>query len=157
MEQELLPRIDALSSKLQDLEDLIRNHNHRGYDLTNKLTNAEISVRRVDAGGTEIVVRVGEDPQIAIEQINALGSGGTVIFAKGTHNLTKDLILYDKISIRGQGRDITILDFGSGAFGIEYIGTLVSIITNFKIEDLTVQNSNNAAAIDIRYCDYWVN
>ena len=155
MEQELLPKLTAISAKVQDLEDLIRNHNHTGYDLTNKLHNADISVRKVDMGGTEIVVRVGENPQIAIEQINTLGGGGTVIFAKGTHTLTTSLTLYDKISIRGFGRDVTILDFSSAAAGILYIGTASAIKTNFSIRDLTVQNSNNAAGIDIDFCDFF--
>ena len=152
---ELQQQLTELKNQIQDLTDLVRNHQHKDFDLTQKLTSADISFRRLNAGGTEIIVRVGEDPQLAINEINNTATGGTVIFAKGTHYLTKSLTLYDKVSMRGQGRDSTILDFGSGAFGVNYIGTSSVIKTNFVISDLTIQNSNNAAGIDIDFCDFW--
>src|SRR3990167_342431 len=126
------PRFDEIMHRIDDLEMLIRNHNHRGYDLTNKLINADISARRITQGGVGITVNVGESIQQAINEINNQG-GGTVYLVPGTHYVTSNIILYNHIYLKGVTADSTIINFSSTASQIlingsgAYSGGTVSV------------------------------
>src|SRR3990167_3621851 len=100
------------------------------------------------------VVPPGGNIQKAIDELNAIGAG-TVLLQTGTHTLTQTLTGYSKISIIGEGRDQTIIECGGNAYGITYAGVSATIKNNFVLSDFTLQNSNNAAGIDIDYCDFW--
>ena len=100
------------------------------------------------------VVPPGGDIQKAIDELNAIGAG-TILLQRGTHTLTQTLTGYSKISIIGEGRDQTIIECGGNAYGITYAGVSATIKNNFVLSDFTLQNSNNAAGIDIDYCDFW--
>ena len=116
--------------------------------------NAEGAADFVDFSVVGLVktVSIGGDIQAAIDFINASG-GGTIQLDVGTYTLTSDLTLPSDVSLIGVGRDSTVLDFGGNAAGILLKGTSGSIKKNTKIANLTVQNSNNAAGIDIDYTD----
>src|SRR3990167_3052426 len=100
------------------------------------------------------VVPPGGDIQKAIDELNAIGAG-TILLQRGTHTLTQTLTGYSKISIIGEGRDQTIIECGGNAYGITYAGVAGTIKNDFSLKDFTIQNSNNAAGIDIDFCDYW--
>lgn len=66
--------------------------------------------------------------------------GGTIVFDKGTFNFQNGLNLASKnVTVKGQGMDITILDFSMQRAGSE--GIYVVNQDGFTIEDLTVQNT----------------
>jgi len=92
--------------------------------------------------------------QNAIDILDNAG-GGTVQLQSGTYTLTSDLTLADGISLVGTGVDSTIIEFSGGAYGIICVGTSGNILTNWSIKNLTVQNSNNTAGVEVDYADYW--
>lgn len=92
--------------------------------------------------------------QEAINVLNNAG-GGTVQLQSGTYTLTADLTLSDGIHLVGTGIDSTIIEFSGGAYGVIAVGTSGNILTNWSVENLTIQNSNNTAGIEIDYADYW--
>lgn len=47
MDPEVQRQIDALTNQVRDLEDLVRNHNHKGYDLSPKLLNTTMNSMNV--------------------------------------------------------------------------------------------------------------
>lgn len=108
------------------------------------------TLRTSNFAGRTATVKPGENINAAIGTLKSAG-GGILFLQAGTHKLTENIVGASKISIIGEGRDQTILDFGSGAYGIQYVGTSGARLNNFKIESLTIQNSNASAAL---YVDY---
>ena len=117
------------------------------------LNDGSAKFNNVTIGNQIISVAVGENIQDAIDSLPS--SGGTISLANGTHTIDYEIIGADKVSIIGTGQDSTILEFSSSANGITYTGTSGTQLTNFKLIDFTLQNSNNTAGIDIDYCDFW--
>lgn len=112
------------------------------------------TLRTSNFAGRTATVKPGENINAAIGTLKSAG-GGILFLQAGTYTLSENIVGGSKISIIGEGRDQTILDFGGGAYGVQYIGTSSVIVADFRISDLTVQNSNNAAGIDVDYADYW--
>lgn len=113
------------------------------------------TLRTATAFGKAATVKAGEDIRPALNSLKSAG-GGTLILLAGVHRPTYDIVGDSKISIIGEGIDQTIVDFGSSNFAVKYEGTALSIIENFKIENLTVKNSGNTtAALIIDHCDFW--
>ena len=152
MPQVNLEEFEELKKKVNDLSFLFYGHQHTGSDYSKLLENARIRFRSLDVGGNDIVVRPGDNIQAANDEI-AIRGQGRIILGSGTFVMTANLNMSSGVSLVGQGQDITILDFGSGARGVKYIGTGVAIKKNFVIKDLTIQNSNNTAGLDMDYCD----
>ncbi len=111
--------------------------------------------RTSTSNGRTATVAAGEDIRPALESLRSAG-GGTLILLAGTHRPTYDIVGDSKISIVGEGRDQTIIDFGSGAYGLKFIGTSGDYILNFKISDLTIQDANGTAGINIQYAKFFV-
>lgn len=91
--------------------------------------------------------------QELIETLSARG-GGTLRLGPYTYKLTSNLQIKSNINIIGEGRDNSILDFGSGGFGITAYGTATTLLKNIKFHNFTVQNTGTTG-IDMDYVDYW--
>lgn len=122
---------------------------------TSMIGGGKTQFLNTSVSGRSITLSPGQSIQQALDQLNEVG-GGTLYLEPGTYNLKGDVSLYANINFIGSGRDITILDFGSLAAGVKMIGTSSAIMKNNSIKDLTIQNSNNAAGLDIDYADFWV-
>ena len=110
--------------------------------------------RDIRLGAKTINVFPGEDIQKAINALDK-DDGGIVFLKTGTHVLTGNISGKAKVSIIGEGRDITIIDCGSTTRGLDYTGTSGTILENFVLADFTLKDSNNTAGIDIDFCDFW--
>ena len=104
--------------------------------------------------GRAATVKAGEDIRPALESLRSAG-GGTLILLAGIHHFTYNIVGSSKINIIGEGRDQTILDFGGGAYGVQYVGTVGARLASFTLAGFTVQNSNNGGGIDINYADFF--
>ncbi len=131
------------------------------YDSLDKATNASsvlsggnIILKTITIGGLTKQIAPGDDIQAAIDAVNREG-GGTIELEAKIYLLKNDLNLRSNVIIVGAGRGITILDFEGQSFGVKMIGTSTSLIENVVLRDFTIQNSNNAAGIDIDFSDFW--
>jgi hypothetical protein len=106
--------------------------------------------------GCDLFVTPGEDDQTAVQEafIDAV-AGQTVCLDAGTFRFTRQLSLdADGVTVRGEGGDMTILDFSaqiSGANGMQITGNGVTIadlqvfdtpgdgIRGDKIDDITFE------------------
>ena len=151
METEEQKRITALENKLVDLETSFWRKLGNGSNSvsTNIGDFAELHVK-----GVLRSVKLGDSIQAAIDYVNDRG-GGEVRLASGTYTVADDITMYSNISLIGSGRDSTILEFSGSANGVLVVGTVGTIKKNWSIKDLTIQNSNNAAGLDIDFCDFW--
>lgn len=102
----------------------------------------------------------GEDIQTGIDKLNENG-GGILYLQTGTYTTANDLVLYNNVSIQGQGFG-TIIDFGGGAYSMQLNGSnaysdgTISINAN----DTAVVGSGTTFTPDmegryIRLQDYW--
>ena len=101
-----------------------------------------------------IQLEPGEDIQETIDKLDTEGSG-RIELASGTYSLRRNIELKDKVSLTGAGIDQTILDFGDSANGVFATGVGGGSPVdkeNFLISDLTIQNSDNAAGLDLSFC-----
>ncbi|MCH7536147.1 MAG: right-handed parallel beta-helix repeat-containing protein [Bacteroidetes bacterium] len=112
-------------------------------------------IRSSETAGRTIYVNPGENIQNAIETLRAEDNGGTIFLRAGTHLVEYEITGISKVNMVGAGRDSTILEFNSGATGLSYVGTSSAILENFILADFTLQNSNNAAGIDIDFSDFF--
>lgn len=109
------------------------------------------------------VVRVveGDDIQKALDNLEAIG-GGVLQFKTGTYRLQKGFDIPSFVTIQGEGRDNTILDFEDRNLQITAVGTVGGGVANdpahrrnIRIRDLTIQRSGNtASAISFQFCDF---
>ena len=152
METDHEKRIKELEIKFTDLETAFWRKLGPGSNSvsTNVGDFAEIHIK-----GVMRSVKAGDSIQAAIDYINDRG-GGEVRLAAGTYTLTDDITMYSGIVLVGAGLDSTILEFSGAANGVLVIGTGAAIKTNFEIRDLTIQNSNNTAGLDIQFADFWI-
>ncbi len=138
-----------------------------GSDPGGNLLLQGATLRTSTSFGRAATVKAGEDIRPALESLRSAG-GGTLILLAGVHRPTYDIIGGSKINIVGEGIDQTIIDFGGGAYQVKYEGTISEILKNFKIENLTIQNSAdtlggvyinladdfNISYVKIYSCDY---
>ena len=89
-----------------------------------------------------------------LDKLSAVGGGNLNLLA-GTFYPTKNVTIPTNIRFLGAGKDNTIIDFADAAYGVTIIGTLASLFKNNKVSDLTIQNSNATAGLDIDYADYF--
>jgi len=111
------------------------------------------TLRTSNFAGRTATVKPGENINAAIGTLKSAG-GGILFLQAGTYNLTESIVGASKISIVGEGRDQTILDFGTNPVGIRYMGTAGAEILNFSISNLTIQNST-VEAIRLDYAKYF--
>lgn len=101
-----------------------------------------------------VIVFPGDDIQKAIDKLDT-EEGGNVLLRAGTHTLFGNISGKSEVSIIGEGIDISIIECGGSAYGLDYTGVLATPLKNFRLENFTLQNSNNVAGIDINFCDFW--
>lgn len=87
------------------------------------------------------LVATAGDIQKAIERVTEAG-GGVVQLAAGTYNLDASIIMRTGVTLKGQGMDITYIDFGNSAYSITSDVNDSPDCNNFKLEGFTVQNSS---------------
>ena len=130
------------------------------YDTANALNTGSIlsggnlNLKTLTIGGLTRQVAPGDDIQGALNAVNREGGGVVQLLAK-TYILTSSLSIPANVHLQGTGIDLTILDFTSAVLGITLIGTSTDIKNNVKISDLTIQNSNSTAGLDIQYADFF--
>jgi len=93
------------------------------YKTTNYATRSFKAVVGLDRSGGQF-----ENIQSAIEYVDSLG-GGIVFIRKGTYSINKDITLPSNVSLVGEDRNSTILDFSGASLtsgGIIANGTSVS-------------------------------
>lgn len=118
------------------------------------LSGGDLTLKTLTVGGLVKQVAPGDDIQAAIDAVNREG-GGTVQLLAKTYTLTSNINLKSNVSLVGAGKDITILNFNNVALGVNIIGTSTLSLQNIQIKDLTIQNSNNIAGLDIDFCNFW--
>ncbi len=114
----------------------------------------QVGKRDIRLGAKVINVFPGQSIQKAIDTLDK-DDGGVVFLKTGTHILSGNISGKAKVSIVGEGRDITIIDCGSTSRGLDYTGTSSVILENFVLADFTLKDSDNTAGIDIDFCDFW--
>src|SRR3990167_109281 len=107
-------------------------------------------------GSRSVNVFPGQSIQKAIDSINSSGLGGTVLMMAGTHKPGQNLTLYSNISLVGEGRDSTTIDFNVTASSLLIVGTSSTHKQNVTVENLTIINSNATYGVDVQYCDSWL-
>ena len=112
-------------------------------------------LRSSESLGRVIYINPGDNIQNAIETLRAEGNGGTIFLRAGTHLVEYEITGISQVNIVGAGRDSTILEFNGSATGLSYAGTNGNELANFLLRDFTLQNSNNAAGINIDFADFW--
>lgn len=92
---------------------------------------------------------INDDVQInsAINAVNAYG-GGIVVLQPGTFKITGRITPKSKVTVRGAGKNATILQ---GGVGFDYSFYNSTAINNFSITDLTIDLQNTANASAVRY------
>jgi len=105
-------------------------------------------------GGTTITVGLRENIQKAVDAVENAG-GGKVIIKGEKIPVNYDITVPSFVTLEGEGRDNTILDFGDNSNSIKIEGTAASRIKNIRIRDLTIQNSGTYGC-DVNYADFLI-
>src|SRR3990167_8570508 len=110
----------------------------------------------------ENVIRVveGDNIQEAVNKLTAVG-GGILQFKTGIYRLQHGFTIPSFVTVQGEGRDNTRLDFEDRDLQIKVEGTADSSDStktrNIRIKDLTVERSGNTtAAVDINYAKHFI-
>ena len=119
------------------------------------LQGGNLTLKTLSIGGLVKQVAPGDDIQAAIDAVNREGGGIVQLLAK-TYSLMSNINLKSNVVLLGAGKDLTILEFNGQTFGVNVVGTALSILKNYQIKNLTIQNSNNTAGLDIQYSDFWI-
>ncbi len=122
--------------------------------LSKSLLGSQSLGTDISLGHQIVAVLPTDNIQEVVETLSAKG-GGTLKLGAYTYNLNYSISLASGISLVGEGKDTTILDFGDTSNNLNAIGTSGSIMKNFSISNLTVQNSSATAGIDIDFADFW--
>lgn len=86
-----------------------------------------------------------------------VNGGGTVTLAFGVHVVDYNITIPSFITLQGEGRDSTRVDFVDANFNISVAGTASARVRNLRIRDLTIERSANVnAALDITYADFLI-
>ncbi len=101
-----------------------------------------------------ISVEPTQDIQVAINKVSERG-GGIVRLLATRYRLTKDISIPSNVTLQGDGREGTILDFLGNAVGIKIRGVDASnLVTHARLRDLVILSSGDAnAGLDIDYTD----
>ena len=107
-----------------------------------------------------ILVNPGENIQYAIDACEKEG-GGVVTCVAGTHVVGYNITIPSFITLQGEGRDTTRLDFEDQNFQIIVTGTGGSSQTvkarNVRIKDITIERSSNTvAAVIFTYANHFI-
>lgn len=134
----------------------LRSSNYKEGNTGWKLnTNGGAEFSSLKVKGVLYTIGTNDDIQTAIDKVAAAG-GGTVRLPAGTFYPTADITGYSSVSLVGSGRDLTIIDFNNGAYGIKYHGDSTTYKQSFEISNLTVKDSEDSVAgISIKYSAYW--
>lgn len=93
--------------------------------------------------------------QRAIDSLYESG-GGVVRLPAGTIFLQQNVNLKSNVSLIGMGRDVSILQFSSAAYGINVVGAAFpNRIQNCVLANFTVEASGNTAGITITNCEFF--
>jgi len=92
-----------------------------------------------------IVVNPGEDIQLAIDSMFAVG-GGVISLLAGTYYPKSNITLKPNCKLAGENGSTTIIDFANQAYSI-IIPNNAGIVSNFHMERITVQNSSTHGLI----------
>ena len=132
------------------------------YDAIESATNAgqilsggNLTAKTISVGSLTRQVAPGDDIQAAIDAVNREG-GGTVQLLAQTYLMRSDINLKSNVTLAGAGRGTTVIDFEGRALGIIVEGTSSSIMQNVVIRDMTIQNSNSPAGLNIDFADFWL-
>ena len=123
-------------------------------NVAQMLSGGSLSLKSLSVGGLVRQVAPGDDIQAAIDAVSREGGGVVQLFAK-QYVLSSGIELRKNVSLVGAGRDATLLDFAGTGFGVICKGTLTTTLENFSIYNLTVQNSNAIAGIDLDRADFF--
>lgn len=119
------------------------------------LSGGNLTLKTLSIGGLVRQVAPGDDIQAAINAISSEG-GGTVQLLADTYILKDNIEMKPKVSLVGAGIDVTILEFQEANYGVRAVGASTSIIDNFSIQSLTIQNSGvSAGGLFIQFADFW--
>lgn len=108
----------------------------------------------ISLGHQTIAVLPSDNIQEVINTLNGK-NGGTLKLGAYTYNIDYNIELSSNITFVGEGKDVTILDFGGSSNNLSSVGSSGSINKNFSINNLTVQNSASASGIDVDYSDFF--
>jgi len=133
--------------------DFIKSKKGYRFGKNGEIEIGDIALPNVYLGSQTKTLSAGQNIQTAIDSLPS--DGGIIYLEKGTHNINYEIVGKDRVSIIGAGKDLTILEFNGTANGITYTGTSSVPLTNFELKNFTLQNSNNAAGIDLDYYDFW--
>lgn len=123
----------------------------------------------IDTGNPRIVVSTLSELEAAVKRVatwNSSGdkfTGGTIHMKAGTYNLRRNIEIPSFVTLQGEGRDSTIIDFGSQNFYIGFFGTVgggnandPAHVRNVRVRDLTIQKSGASQALWGAYADYFI-
>ena len=100
-----------------------------------------------------IVVNIGDNIQRAIDDVEA-NDGGVVNLITGTYpNLDYDIVVPSNVTLSGEGKQNTILDFNDNAKGVKITGASGSIKSSITLKEFAILNSGDSAGLDINYAD----
>lgn len=102
--------------------------------------------------GNSITISTSDDIQTAINTLTP--TGGTVFLEAGTWTLSSDITIATGVNLVGAGTGLTIINFNNTAHAIK-----ATSVTNFLIQDLTVESAHNTsggAAINLNTCTNFV-
>lgn len=109
-----------------------------------------------------LLVNIGENIQYAIDAV-AIDGGGIVTCVAGTHKVDYNITIPSFVTLQGEGRSATILDFEGRAFNVAIEGQAGNAVANdplhargVRVRDLTMQRSTHPAVLDVSYADYFV-
>lgn len=110
------------------------------------------------ANARQNIVRVveGDDIQKALDNLEAIG-GGILQFKTGIYRLQKGFTIPAFVTIQGEGKDNTRLDFEDRALQIKVEGTASSRVKNVRMKDLTIERSGHAtAAVQFSFAQHFI-
>ncbi len=110
--------------------------------------------RNLSVKSVILTVTKSDDIQKAINKVSELG-GGEVRLGAATFFPIANIAIPSNVSLIGSGRDVTIIDFAGSAYGVVMVGTVGTFLQNIQIKNLTIQNSNNTAGLDVDYSKNW--
>lgn len=109
-----------------------------------------------------LLVNLGENIQYAIDAV-AVDGGGIVTLVAGTHKVDYNITIPSFITLQGEGRGATIIDFQSQPFNVVIEGQVGNGVANdplharsVRVRDLTMQHSTHPAVLDVSYADFFV-
>jgi len=116
-----------------------------GINTSQILPGGNLNLKTLSIGGLVRQVAPGDDIQAAIDAVSREG-GGTVQLLSGTFLVRSIISLRSNVALRGAGRGITVINFGSSNSLIQIEGTLSLPIQNWAISDMSIVNSGYSAA-----------